>query len=123
MDTVNDDGTVTYENYGGKYKYPDRKSYTIPDEIEGMTVTAIGDRAFSDCSGLTEIKIPKTVTKIGEHAFAYCNKLAKINLPEKLESIPEGVHFINFSSFMDCEHLGNSFTEFLESLKQYGIEF
>ena len=98
--TVNDDGTVTYENYDGKYKYPDRKSYTIPDEIEGMTVTAIGDKAFSDCSGLTEIKIPKTVTKIGEHAFAYCNKLAKINLPEKLESIGD-------EAFIACSSLKN----------------
>ncbi len=88
--TLNGDGTVTYEQYDGKYRYPDRKSYTIPDEIEGMAVTAIGDRAFSDCSNITEIKIPKTVTRIGTDAFARCMELKKINLPEKLEFIGDG---------------------------------
>ena len=44
------------------------------------SVTSIGDRAFSYCSGLTNIEIPNSVTSIGEEAFLDCSGLTKITV-------------------------------------------
>ena len=38
-------------------------------------VTSIGDDAFYNCSGLTEITIPDNVTSIGDYAFYDCTNL------------------------------------------------
>ena len=43
------------------------KNTTIP-----ATVTAIGERAFFNCTGLTSITIPELVTTIGDYAFYNC---------------------------------------------------
>lgn len=41
----------------------------IPAEIDGKTVTSIGDSAFYGCTSLAEITIPSSVTSIGGTAF------------------------------------------------------
>ena len=43
---------------------------TIPDGVTG-----IGDRAFSDCTGLKSITIPDSVMGIGDHAFFFSKNL------------------------------------------------
>ena len=50
----------------------------IPETIEGLPVTAIGNRALVDCDSVTSIFIPKTVTTIGYSAFRDCDSLAKV---------------------------------------------
>ena len=45
----------------------------IPD-----SVTSIGERAFSGCSGLTSITIPDSVTSIGRSAFNGCSGLTEV---------------------------------------------
>ena len=47
----------------------------IPQEINGVTVTAIDYGAFSDCTSLEWVKIPETATKIDYGAFRYCTSL------------------------------------------------
>ena len=44
------------------------------------SVRSIGDYAFVDCSGLTELKLPNSVTSIGESAFVGCSGLEKITV-------------------------------------------
>lgn len=44
------------------------------------SVTEIGDRAFSGCSGLQSIEIPNSVTKIGWRAFEGCGSLKDLIL-------------------------------------------
>jgi len=61
----------------------------IPDTYEGLPVTSIGDRAFADCSSLTEIVIPNSVTSIGYRAFADCSSLTEIVIPNSVTSIGE----------------------------------
>ena len=61
----------------------------IPSAIEGYPVTAIGDNAFSGCTGITKITLPDTVKTIGKYAFVNCSSLNSIVMPKNLVSIGE----------------------------------
>ena len=69
--TVSADGTVT--SYSGTML-----SFTVPDTVNGITVTAIGEKVFKD-KPIKSVILPDSVTKIGESAFENCNKLYYIN--------------------------------------------
>ena len=69
------------------------ESYVIPS-----SVTSIGDRAFNDCSSLSEIVIPASVTNIGDFAFCSCRSLCKIVIPASVTSIGD-------DAFWDCDSL------------------
>ena len=62
------------------------------------TVTAIGEKAFYHCSGLTTFEIPNSVVSIGSNAFNYCSNLVSINIPNSIVSIG------NYA-FYDCHAL------------------
>ena len=55
---------------------------TIPN-----TVTSIGNYTFYGCSGLTSVTIPNSVTSIGYSAFAYCSSLTSITIPNSVTEI------------------------------------
>jgi hypothetical protein len=69
------------------------KGIIMPDSL-----AAIGDSAFSGCTGFTSITIPAGVTTIGERAFSDCTALASI-------TIPAGVTTIGSYAFSDCAAL------------------
>ncbi|MGD0816208.1 MAG: leucine-rich repeat protein [Verrucomicrobiota bacterium] len=69
-------------------------SVTIPG-----TVTAIGDYAFERV-GLTSVTIPNSVTSIGNEAFYDCTSLAGI-------TIGNGVTLMGEFAFGDCPRLGS----------------
>ncbi len=68
---------------------------SIPDTIDGLTVTGIGEQAFESCSGLTRVTIPDSVTTIGDWAFYDCDWLTSVTLGN-------GVTRIGPSAFQDC---------------------
>ncbi len=72
---------------------------TIPNTINGTTVTSIGNRAFDSCTSLTSIAIPNSVTSIGEGAFSNCISFITITIPNSVTSIGEGA-FSNCISFI-----------------------
>lgn len=105
----------------------------IPETVNGYTVTAIGEwaftrtaietialpnglkeiggRAFHTCEHLKHINIPNSVTKIGELCFVNCKSLVSVVLPESLQVIESNL-------FAGCENLEsvnipNSVTEIL----------
>lgn len=93
----------------------------IPDEIDGIPVTTIMERACSCCKDLIEITIPDSMRYIAPEAFDLCVSLKHIVLPSALEFIPDGLFLgchqleevvipdkatvIRNDAFMDCENL------------------
>ena len=77
-------------------------SFTIEDTIvhnnAEYIVTAIGARAFYNCSTLTGIILPSGITTIGNNAFYGCINLTSIEFPENVTSIGNG-------AFYYCEKL------------------
>ncbi len=57
-------GTITITGYNGP-----GGAVMIPDTIDGLQVTGIGQKAFSWCTGLTSVTIPSSITSIGGAAF------------------------------------------------------
>ena len=91
---INDDNTITITDC-------DRSAteVTIPAEIDGRSVTSIGDSAFSFCS-ITSVTIPDGVTRIGDSAFSFCDSLVTVTIPNSVTSIGE-------RAFQSCSNLAN----------------
>ena len=69
----------------------------VPEEIDFMTVTAIGEFAFQDAP-IVSVTLPATVITIHASAFDECINLKSILLPAGLTSLPANV-------FRDCSAL------------------
>lgn len=63
---------------------------TVPEEVDGMTVTIISESCFADCDQLTTIILPESVTVIGDKAFSGCDSLRGIYFPEGVLSVGAG---------------------------------
>ena len=84
-------------------------------------ITAIGNSAFCNCTGLYSVTIPDSVTDIGNSAFGSCRNLTNITLPNSVTSIgrsvfsscssltsviiPNSVTNIGASAFESCSSL------------------
>lgn len=80
-------GTNTAEiiRYTG---YPGSEStIVIPEYIDGILVTSIGESAFLGNSFLENIVIPDSITSIGAYAFDNCTELSNIKIPDSVISI------------------------------------
>jgi hypothetical protein len=124
---------ITIIGYKGNVKPLETlEALEIPNEIEGLPVTRIGDRAFINKTRLTNVIIPNTVTEIGQEAFRGCSNLTGINLGIGVTSIgagafadctsltivtiPGSITSIEWGAFMNCTSLasvtiGNSITD------------
>ncbi len=114
------DGAVTITAYTGV-----GGSVVIPEVIDGLPVTKIGDYAFSgltsitsltignsvtgigmfaisDCSGLTSVTIGNAVTSIGLFAFYGCSSLASVFIPASVTDLG-GAAFYGCSSLTAIE--------------------
>ena len=84
-------GTVTITGYSGS-----SDPIVIPETIDGVKVTGIGENAFSGCSAGTVI-LPKSMEQVAARAFVRCN-LHTLILFDNITSIHD-------RSFVDCENL------------------
>ena len=73
-------------------------SVEIPDEINGLPVVGIKERAFENRSNLTSITISDSVISIGSYAFSGCSGLTSV-------TIGNGVTSIGNSAFFGCSGL------------------
>lgn len=81
----------------------------VPQEIRGITVTAIGQDVFRE-SLITEIILPDTVTEIGDNAFREAYSLKKIQA--------RGVLSLGDRSFYKAENLK---TVLMDSVQTMGV--
>ena len=99
------------------------EKYTGSDTVVVIPrgIIAIGDHAFANCYGLTEVTIPEGVTYIARAAFNSCKNLKKVSLPntltelsgdafgycESLEevSLPDGLCKLGYGAFNGCTGL------------------
>ena len=90
---VDSDGNATITKYSGNVS-----ALTIPDDIDGYPVVAIGANAFSGNGYLQSVVVPDGVTSIGEGAFLACPKLSQVALSPKLK-------VLGGYAFGDCDSL------------------
>ena len=106
--TINtENGTATITKFlgpDGSAKSTGSYDIKIPEKIHeksgDYTVTAIGDKAFYDCRGLTSVTIPQSVTSIGDYAFYQCISLTTLSFGEK--SFGENIETIGNDAFYYC---------------------
>lgn len=123
------DGTAEITNYSGK-----ETDLTIPVELDGHPVSAIGDGAFVH-RAVTCVTIPDSVTRIGANPFYSCTRLKSIQVsdthptlavvdgvlistadnrlvcyPSTLTAtnyiVPQGITTIGDHAFYECKMLG-----------------
>ena len=97
----------------------------IPNMIDGMLVTEIGQASFFECENIISVSIPDSVKNINNSAFIKCKRLKSVSLGNGLEiigtrafeycsslekiTIPDSVRIIDDLAFGDCQNL-NSLT-------------
>ena len=95
-------------------------SVDIPNEIESLIVTCIGESAFSDCSNLSNITLPEGLTTVGDMAFLNCSNLSNITLPEGVISIGNDAFKGCSGKFVICGKPGSYVQTYADEL---GIPF
>ena len=108
-----------------KCRLPEIENICIPEKVlingNDYTVTHIGNKAFSYCRKLTDVKIPTSVTEIEYSAFSGCSSLTNIDLPPNITCInaftfsyctnlksiviPASVTSIGYEAFEGCNNL------------------
>jgi len=71
---------------------------TVPQFMNGLRVTEIGNSAFARRWDITRVTLPQGITRIGSDAFNACDRLTSI-------SIPAGVREIGSGAFIWCGKL------------------
>ena len=110
---VGTDGKITITDCDESAK----GAITIPSEIDGKSVTIIGNWAFEHCTGLTSITIPDSVTSIGNDAFYDCTGLTSITIPNSVTSI--GNNAFNYCTGLTSITIPNSVTSIEDSAFKY----
>lgn len=116
------EGKITINGFDSGCLYADSlEELFIPDSIDGIPVTVIGDeafkgknfkkvtlsdglekigtRAFANCSKLLSINIPSTVTEWSK-SLENCEKLREVKIADGVQTIPDAFYNCNSLNFM-----------------------
>ncbi len=91
-----------------------KKSFTVPDTVNGITVTAVGESTFEGMD-ISEIVLPLSVTSIGSNAFRDCTVLKTISA--------KGVTKISDYAFYNCVWLKNIYLGEVSSIGKYAYYY
>lgn len=109
---------ITYELRNGKLtaiKYDGNSdSVSIPSEIEGHPVVAIGESVFEDCTELETVILWADIESVGNSAFKGCTSLSEISLPSETTII--GAH-----AFEGCTSLETAILWGDPSIEEYAF--
>lgn len=98
----------------------EEEEMTIPNMIDGKSITVIGEGAFRGCTAVKKIRISEGIAVLDKEAFKECSALEEVILPETLVGIsggvfwetdlksviiPHSVTVIGQAAFMGCENL------------------
>lgn len=83
--------TVTLTGYSSTKP---KNTLRIPATVNGYAVTAIGNKAFRSCSGLTKVVIPTGVTSIGTSTFSSCDAMKSVTIPNSVTSIGDNAFYM-----------------------------
>lgn len=111
----------TFENATITAYVGDGEVFEIPSHIDGIPVTAIGERCFQYNTTLKKVTVPETVKSIDHIAFYMCENIETVELSEGLETIgdgafrncdkikeivlPDSLKYIESNAFMGCHAL------------------
>ncbi len=110
---------------------------TIPENIDGLRVTRIGDKAFYQ-SEIQDVMMPDSITEIGDSCFSQCLSLETAKFSSNLISIgayafsetkimkndvklPDTVQTIGNFAFSNCRRSGTFTFQFGENMTNLGI--
>lgn len=103
----------------------------IPEEINGLKVTKIGEEAFRNIDTLSRVVLPETMKEIGVMSFTDCGKLVEIDIKNvekihwyafarcyNLKTVTHSgnVKMIGEEAFCDCHSLSDINLECVEGL-------
>ncbi len=107
---VNSDNTITITGYSNLHL----SDLTIPQTIDGKTVTAIGDNVFKGKASLKTVKIPDSVVTIGNYAFYSCKNITSVTLGA-------GVKSLGNNCFNLCESLTSIHLNSVETIGEFAF--
>ena len=116
-----EDNGVTITKYTGS-----DANVSIPEKIDGINVTILGDSAFAENKSIKSVTIPKTVIFIDNSSFENCSNLQNIKFEQnsRLRTInPEAFSFTAISEFTvpkNCTGVSNAF-DCCSNLKKFYV--
>ncbi len=125
-------GTATITGYSGTSDV-----VTIPEKINGYTVTDIQISAFRDNNIIRKMQIDSKITFLNISTFQNCSNLETVILPDTLKhiagscflnsnlayiTIPESVEIINLNAFRGCKRLSTVDIKGVVDISGYAFE-
>lgn len=101
------DGVLFRKKDDALVAYPRGKaasSYAVP-----QGTSAVGERAFDNCSFLTSVSLPASVTEIDDYAFSDCSALVEVSIPSSVDEI--GSCAFNYCTALSSIVIPDSVTE------------